>query len=238
MIKHVLSFTIISFNAFLFGQNQCKNPQVLNLDDEFTVKICPYQSSNEFDKNKNFFSLEVSRNDSIYSFKYYPNLIDKLPNFKSDEQMVYSVISKKEFGEELFAVNRYFVSKNGMQSVYEDNDIFYPNIREINTYNATYSGGLTKLRTWLSDQMQDQIYQMMEMSDYTTIKFNLILTIDEDGKASLQDVIINANDEIKQAVNNLSQKIVNKMALWIPAKENGKIVKAKYNIPIQFVSTD
>lgn len=94
---------------------------------------------------------------------------------------------------------------------------------------AQFIGGTDALSEWITDNITYPI-----MADANAIEGKVVVTFDVNVDGSI------GNIKVKESANPiLDSEVVEKvkeMPRWIPARQNGRIVKMKYTLPIKFTA--
>jgi TonB family protein len=125
---------------------------------------------------------------------------------------------------ETYSNNQMISNKNWLESGerYVDNYYFY--VDEL----PEYPGGEKALRRMIAQNLR-----FPEVAQLNGIQGRVYITfiVNEEGKVT--DTVIARG--VHTALDNEALRVVNQMATWKPGKQNGKLVKVCYTIPINFV---
>lgn len=231
-MKSIFSIILLLLSIISFSQEKLIEKITIN-NMNFRV-VEKASSKNEVEK---VYEVQKLLNDSILSkieiIKSYKNEVeDYNSTFKLVDSVFTFYITLKKNEQTLYGTNRVFIGSRG--SIF--NGIEYDGLTtekpKENTYPAQFDGGLITLRKWVQNSIDAQ--NLLNISGKENLKFNLNIDIDETGTAVLTEITGNDHPEIKTKM----ERMIKKMPKWIPAKEDNKRIKAKFNIPIDVIGTN
>ncbi len=90
-----------------------------------------------------------------------------------------------------------------------------------------FQGGHDELMKWLGENTKyPQEAKQAQIQGRVLVSF----VVEPDGSLSNAKIIRGVHESLDQE----TVRLVNVMPKWVPGKQNGKLVRVKYNLPIQF----
>ena len=226
-MKNTLILSFIFFSINLFGQETIKKFDLNN----YTYKVIEANSIEN--PAKKVYEIQQTLNDSIIS----KVLIDKsyktdneelITDFKMNDN-VFVFIKKLVSSKTIYGIDRVFINSSGRVFTGIENGSFSVTPPNENDYAAQSEGGLTKLRSFIANNIDAA--ELLSYTDSENIRIIIEVYIDENGNILLQNIKGNDNPIIKTAI----EKVIKKIPKWIPAKENNKNIVSKFSIPINIL---
>lgn len=104
-----------------------------------------------------------------------------------------------------------------------DNDTVFTAVEE----QAGFPGGQDALMKWLQQNVRyPELAQQNNVQGKVFVKF----TVEKDGSLTNPEIVKSVDKELDQE----AIRLVKKMPKWKPAKNNGKIVRSYYYLPVNF----
>lgn len=114
-----------------------------------------------------------------------------------------------------------------MQSAVDTDSIENSNIFGVVEEMPSFPGGMAALMKYIKDNLR---YPEICREGAAMGRVNVGFIVNEDGSLSDVKVIRSISPELdKEAI-----RVVKSMPKWNPAKQNGKVVKMKYVVPVNF----
>lgn len=114
-----------------------------------------------------------------------------------------------------------------MQSAVDTDSIENSNIFGVVEEMPSFPGGMAALMKYIKDNLR---YPEICREGAAMGRVNVVFIVNEDGSLSDVKVIRSIIPELdKEAI-----RVVKSMPKWNPAKQNGKAVKMKYVVPVNF----
>lgn len=208
-----------------------------------TSKLSGKQTLSDIDGN---FTLEVKQGDMI-TVKYigFQDRVIKLSEMSQDKLNIVT-LTAHILGEVIAGIAPYppkttpVIKKDktkGKSSKQNKTVIVQPAIRIDSTESknifgvaeemASFPGGKAALMQYIKDNL---CYPKEYLEGAATGRVVIVFTVNEDG--SLSDITVMKN--LTPAFDEEAIRVVKSMPKWKPAKLNGKAVKSKYIIPVNF----
>jgi protein TonB len=109
----------------------------------------------------------------------------------------------------------------------EESDKVYEFVEEL----ASFPGGPASLNQWLAQNIR---YPAMARNNNIQGRVTVSIIIEKDGSISNAEVVRGIDPSLdKEAI-----RVVYAMPKWNPGKQNGKIVRSKYTLPVNFKLTN
>ena len=169
----------------------------------------------EFDIEK-----KQSRNIATYIYRKDGTLIDN----KTDEYGEFEYIVPNSVEEVLLN----FVSNqmDKKTSIHEEKDRD-EKIYEVVEQMPAFQGGQGALMTYINKELK---YPAEAQTNGIQGRVTVSFVIEEDGSITNATVVRSINPDLdKEAL-----RVINSMPKWIPGKNNGRNVRVRFNVPVQF----
>jgi protein TonB len=111
----------------------------------------------------------------------------------------------------------------------EDKGPVVEEIFEFVAQSAEYPGGMTELYKWLNQEIQ---YPAIAKDNGIQGKVYVRFVVEKDG--SIGDAFVQNVGKTHPSLEKEAVRVVKSMKKWIPAQNNGKVVRSWFNIPINF----
>lgn len=228
-MKNTLILSFIFFSINLFGQETIKKFDLNN----YTYKVIEANSTEN--PAKKVYEVQQTLNDSIIS----KVLIDKsyktdneelITDFKMNDN-VFVFIKKLVSSKTIYGIDRVFINSSGRVFTGIENGSFSVTPPNENDYAAQFEGGLTKLRSFIANNIDAA--ELLSYTDSENIRIIIEVYIDENGNIILKNIEGNNAPIIKKEIEN----VLKRMRKWIPGKKDNKNIITRFKIPITIIGS-